>query len=220
MVHERQPRAEIADAETCGMTSMTPSSEALAGVTLAAELNTGIGVDAPHVFTPREDRPEAAVATMSDGRSLVSVIPGVDTYILRFRRQDWEWAHGASPDTGAVAEAALAWLAGTGLEEMARRWPFVEFSELELAYERGDALETQWRIVRRDASEPDRELLELAARNPTVSRFFPTLGHNLLLMPDPFDSRILASVLLLAPGRFQLWAPGRSEPLAEGPRPP
>ena len=68
-------------------------------------------------------------------------------------------------------------------------WPFVEFSELQLAYERGDALATQWRIVRSHPSELYREVVELASGDPTVSRFFPGLGHNFLFMPNAFDFR-------------------------------
>ncbi|MFI8181239.1 hypothetical protein OG539_08650 [Actinacidiphila glaucinigra] len=156
---------------------------------------------------------------MRGGRSSVSVLPGVDTYILSFRRDAWEWAHGATPDRHRVAQAAVAWVTGTGLEEMAARWPFVRFSELQLAYERGDPLETQWRIVRRDASELYREVVEPAARHPVVSRFFPGLGHNFLFMPHAFSSEVLASVIFETDGRFRLYAPGRQGPVHVGPAP-
>ncbi|WP_179279833.1 hypothetical protein [Actinacidiphila glaucinigra] len=156
---------------------------------------------------------------MRGGRSSVSVLPGVDTYILNFRRDAWGWAHGDTPDRHRIAQAAVAWVTGTGLEEMAARWPFVRFSELQLAYERGDPLETQWRIVSRDASEQYREVVEPAARHPVVSGFFPGLGHNFLFMPHAFSSEVLASVIFETVGRFRLHVPGHQGPVHVGSAP-
>ncbi|MFJ8157924.1 hypothetical protein [Streptomyces sp. NPDC094468] len=45
---------------------------------------------------------------------------------------------------------------------MAARWPFVTFSELRLAYERGNELETQRGIVCRSTSQAYRGVVELA----------------------------------------------------------
>jgi len=90
-------------------------------------------------------------------------------------------------------------------------WPFVKFTELQLAYERGDALQTQWRILGRDATPVYREVVELAAEDPTVSRFFPTLGHNFLFMVNEFSSEILASVVFERPGWYHLYVHGNDE---------
>jgi hypothetical protein len=195
---------------------MRPFPDALFGAELAQALNTELGPDSPHLFTTSQTRPARGPVSVTDGRSRMSVLTGNDIYVLSFVRGTKGLAHGASLDKHQLAEAARAWLAGTGLEEMAARWPFVEFSELQLAYERGDPLETQWRIVRRDANELYREVVELAVENPTVSRFFPGLGHNFLFMPDAYDSDIVASVAFQTPGRFRLWTPDASEPLADG----
>lgn len=195
---------------------MTEFPDAAFGAELVAALNAELGADSPYLFTPSRERPARGPVSVTDGRSRVSVLTGDDTYILTFLRGDRGWAHGATLDKGLVARAALAWLAGTGLEEMASRWPFVEFSELQLAYERGDALQTQWRIVRARPSELYREVVELASDDPTVSRFYPLIDRNFLVRPNAFDSRILASVAFQAPGRFRLWTPDAAEPLYEG----
>jgi hypothetical protein len=195
---------------------MTGFPDAAFGAELVAALNAELGADSAYLFTTSRERPERGPVSVTDGRSRVPVLTANETYILTFVRGDRGWAHGATRDKGAVARAAQAWIAGTGLEEMAARWPFVEFSELQLAYERGDALATQWRIVRSHPSELYREVVELASGDPTVSRFFPGLGHNFLFMPNAFDSRILASVAFQAPGRFRLWTPDAAEPLCEG----
>ncbi|MFC7266480.1 hypothetical protein [Streptomyces lutosisoli] len=195
---------------------MTGFPHAAFGAELAAALNIELGAESQHLFTTSRERPARGPVSLTDGRSRVSVLTGDDTYVLWFGRENRQWAHGDTQDKRLLAEAARAWLAGTALEEMAARWPFVKFSELQLAYERGDALETQWRIVRRDASELYREVVELAAGHPIVSRFFPTLGHNFLFLPNAFSSETLASVVLQTPGRFRLWAPNASEPLVEG----
>ncbi|MFE2886141.1 hypothetical protein ACUXZZ_29875 [Streptomyces graminifolii] len=195
---------------------MTRFPGALSGGELAEALNAELGAESPNLFTTSPTRPDRGPVSVTDGRSRVSVLTADETYLLTFLRGAKGWAHGSCLDRRQVAETARAWLAGTGLEEMAARWPFVEFSELQLAYERGDALETQWRIVRRDATEFYRDVVDLAADHPTVSRFFPGLGHNFLFMPDAYDSRLLASVAFQKPGHFRLHAPGHPDPLAEG----
>ncbi|MEU1192963.1 hypothetical protein [Streptomyces sp. NPDC005859] len=195
---------------------MTGFPQAEFGPELVAALNGELGADSPHRFTTSRERPARGPVSLTDVRYGVSVLTGDDTYLLTFLRENRGWAHGATQDKHLLVAAARAWLAGTGLEEMAARWPFVEFSELQLAYERGDALDTQWRIVRRSGSEPYREVVELAAEHSTINRFFPALGHNFLLQPGPFDSWILASVAVQTPGRFRLWTPDAEEPLAEG----
>ncbi|MFD4874958.1 hypothetical protein ACFWOB_16590 [Streptomyces sp. NPDC058420] len=195
---------------------MTRFPGAEVGRSLAAALNAELGEDSPDLFQAPQERP-GTLAFITDGRAKVNVITGNDAYVLSFVRDKWGWAHGGTQDRHQLAESARAWLAGTGLEEMAARWPFVEFSELQLAYERGDALETQWRIIRRDVTEYYRDVVELAAQNPTVRRFFPGLGHNFLFMPHAFTHDMLASVAFQRPGHFRLHAPGHPDPLAEGP---
>ncbi|WP_406478098.1 hypothetical protein [Streptomyces sp. NBC_01615] len=195
---------------------MTRFPGALLGAELAAALNAELGKECPHRFTAPQGRPGSSLVSIDGGRSRLGAIAGDDAYVITFVRDDQGRAHGATRDKRLLADAACAWLAGTGLEEMAARWPFVEFSELQLALERGDALETQWRILRRDASELDRELVEAAAADATVSRFYPILDRNLLFTPGPSDKEVLASVSFQSPGRFRLCVPGRPEALADG----
>ncbi|MER7753211.1 hypothetical protein [Kitasatospora sp. NPDC097643] len=181
---------------------------------LAAALNAELDQEQPVRFTgPPAPRAEFS-ALIGDDRSTANVDLAVDRYVVRFNRQGLEWAAGSTADRRSVVAATTAWLSGAGLEQLAREWPFVEFSELQLAYERGDALETQWRIVRRDASPLLREVVELAWAAPTVRRFFPLSGHNLLFTAGEHSSAVLASVMFVGPGTYRLYA-GRREPEVE-----
>ncbi|OIJ68463.1 hypothetical protein [Streptomyces mangrovisoli] len=198
---------------------MTGFPGAAAGAELADALNAELDEASPHRFAPTTTRRRGPVALDGD-RSRVTVLTGNDAYVITFLKDAWAWAHGATQDKSALVRAAHAWLEGTGLEEMAARWPFVAFSELQSAYERGDERETQWRIVRHSDSTANstayRDVVELAAGNAVIRRFFPELGHGFAVRPHAFTRDILASVTVDRPGRYTFRVPGREELDVEG----
>ncbi|MFD8423241.1 hypothetical protein [Streptomyces sp. NPDC059466] len=189
---------------------MTDFPGAAAGAELADALNSELDLGFPHRFAPTTARTRGPIVLASD-RSRITVLTGDTAYAVTFLRDKWAWAHGATQDTRMLAQAAGAWLEGTGLAEMAERHPFVEFSELQLAYERGDERETQWRIVGRSDMRAYREVVELAAGHPTIRQFFPGLGHGFTVLPHAFTHDILASVTVDRPGRYTFRVPGRED---------
>ncbi len=58
-------------------------------------------------------------------------------YLMSYWWRGKQQAHGAAPDIPSAADSARRWVEGTGLEELAAAHPFVEFSGLQLARERG-----------------------------------------------------------------------------------
>ncbi|MFD9339092.1 hypothetical protein ACFWBF_32600 [Streptomyces sp. NPDC060028] len=187
---------------------------------LAAALNARMAAaGSPHRFVSPQTPTglvEAVVSEGGEGGAGVFVNTGVDGYAVRFSRQNWVWAVGATPDKHRIVGAALSWLGGTGLAQLASDWDFIKVTELQLSYERGDAVETQWEILLRDEESNYRDLVVSASLNPDVRRHFPVLGHNFLLMESEFSSDFLASVLRVGPGKYRLYVPEADEPLLQG----
>jgi hypothetical protein len=77
-------------------------------------------------------------------------------------------AHGVTPNLGAAAGAALLWTNGAALPDPAVCYPFVKFAGLQLARERGDAVNYQWKAllekVRDDEFGSYRSLVTAASR--------------------------------------------------------
>jgi hypothetical protein len=149
-----------------------------------------------------------------DGR-LVSVITGVNTFILGFAERTG-LAHGAVDEPAQVVGVTRRWLEGADLTSLKSAYPFVEFTELQLGYERGDARETQWRILLADGNEMYREVIALAAADPSIRCRFPAVGHNLLFFADEFSSRPMASVIFYLEGTYQLYIPGNDSAVVVG----
>ncbi|WP_436532789.1 hypothetical protein [Actinoplanes sp. HUAS TT8] len=97
------------------------------------------------------------------------------------------------------------------MEQLAVAQPFVEFSGLQLACERGDARDFQWAAVL-DAAERDeqhfRELVVLAARDEFLRRLFPHLGHRFALSADEHSGSVLVAVFAHRPGWFVIYNRG------------
>ncbi|MEU0556767.1 hypothetical protein [Dactylosporangium sp. NPDC006015] len=122
-------------------------------------------------------------------------------------------AHGVTPDPVSAAGAAALWIGGSGLEELAARYPFVEFSAIALARERGDAVEHQWRkMLESVEGDPGgfHDLITAASENAVLRGCFPYLGHRFALAEDAFTPDVLVTAFLIRPGWYA------SNRLAEG----
>ncbi|MGW1652705.1 DUF6193 family natural product biosynthesis protein [Streptomyces atratus] len=106
------------------------------------------------------------------------------------------WSRGVELITGAtsaledVVWAGVAWGEGRSLRELQELLPFVHFTELAEAHERGPApaVEVRWRLIRKEAADaPDFPefglLVEAAHAEPRLRQLYPfsshwTLGFN------------------------------------------
>jgi hypothetical protein len=117
-------------------------------------------------------------------------------------------AHGHTDEVGPIVRACVSWLDDVGLQQLGAEYPFVRFSELQLAYEQGTALETQWQILLRDGSGLYGELIGLARKDPVLGTLFPHAGHRFVLAEDEFSSDELAGVFFVADGRYRIYRRG------------
>lgn len=149
-----------------------------------------------------------AVAVLSVGERFVNVIDNDGSYLLSFNWKERQQAHGQTSDISHVADAARRWVEGSGLEDLAADHPFIKFSGLQLAYERGTAAEYQWAALLASVEEEDhifRGLVLLASRDSVLNRFSPRLGHRFALSVDEYSDGILVAVFVRRPGRFVIF---------------
>ncbi|MGW9028637.1 hypothetical protein ACWGQ5_31740 [Streptomyces sp. NPDC055722] len=76
---------------------------------------------------------------------------------------------------------AESWLGGASFEELASRWAFVEYTEIQAAYERGSTvgvIEAYWRALLREVSPRLRPVVEDASERPCGRAMFPLDSHQ------------------------------------------
>jgi hypothetical protein len=100
------------------------------------------------------------------------------------------WSQGVELVTGAtssleeIVRAGVAWGEGGRLRELRELLPFLQFSELAEAHERGPAaaVDVKWRLLREEAAEaPDFPefglLVETAHSEPRLRQLYPFTSH-------------------------------------------
>ncbi|MEO3748033.1 hypothetical protein [Plantactinospora sp. B5E13] len=129
-------------------------------------------------------------------------------YLLSFHWNGRQQAHGQTPDISAAADSARRWAEGFDLESLAAAHPFIEFSGLQLAYERGVAVEFQWAELLNAVEEEERafrDLVILASRDDFLKQLFPRLGHRFALSANEYSQGILVAVFVYRPGWFVIY---------------
>ncbi|MEV4719213.1 hypothetical protein AB0J94_18635 [Micromonospora noduli] len=83
---------------------------------------------------------------MQDGERTATALMGGGerVFLMRFWARGVCLARGDTDDLHAVAGAMRAWQSGSRLRELGHEWPFVAFSPLAEAHERGEAAEYTW----------------------------------------------------------------------------
>ncbi|MFF3403780.1 DUF6193 family natural product biosynthesis protein [Streptomyces sp. NPDC002659] len=110
------------------------------------------------------------------------------------------WAPGVELGSGIcgnlndVAAAVHGWISGNPVQEMAERWPFIEFEPLAEAHLSGHAVATAWRLMLEKhpgAQLTDSELTAAAHAQPRLQKLFPIASHGWLHFSrctrDPFS---------------------------------
>jgi hypothetical protein len=174
---------------------------------LVAEVGDG------HVHTLTSASPSTCVIARGDRR--VRVMKVTHGLLLHFFDRV-EMSHGHTEESGAAVRACVCWLDGSNLQQLRVEYPFVRFSELQLAYEQGTALETQWQILLRNGpGSLYGELIELASRDPFLGKLFPYAGHRFVLHEDEFSSGELVGVFFVTDGRYRIYRRGPVASTAE-----
>ncbi len=152
---------------------------------------------------------------VGDNRRHVTTVAGSQQrwFIMEFWERGVCMACGKTADLAASAGAIGRWQAGSRLRELQAARPFIRFDELAEAYERGDPVETQWKMYR-EARSPyiDHALIEAAYARPRLRMLFPYTSHEELHLSRctrfPF-TRDLPAVVPVRGGSYRVIWPGR-----------
>ncbi|WP_406481255.1 DUF6193 family natural product biosynthesis protein [Streptomyces platensis] len=102
-------------------------------------------------------------------------------FIVNFWERGVMMAKGTTTSLDAVVSAIGAWQSGATLARLRSACPFVDYSPLAEAHERGDAVEAQWTSYRHTtARHIDHELIEAAYAQPQLRALFPFHSHRTL----------------------------------------
>jgi hypothetical protein len=102
-------------------------------------------------------------------------------FLMEFWDRGVMMASGKTGDLPSAAAAIGLWQAGSRLRELRSACPFVRYSALAEAHERGDAVQAQWALYRRTpASHVDHDLIEAAYAQPPLRALFPFHSHRTL----------------------------------------
>lgn len=183
---------------------------------LSALLNSELGAEAQYRFVAGARAVAGSPAVLAHEDYAVAVHINAEGYRLSFWWKGREQAHGWAASAASVARATDSWVRGVGLKRLSAAFPFVKFSDLQLAYEEGRAKEFQWRTLLDGADEAYGELIELASRDSVLSRLFPQIGHRLALFQTEYSSDALSSIFIIRPGRFVIYRKGGKDVEFEG----
>ena len=178
---------------------------------LTAGLNGELGSDPPYRFVAGRPGPGGATAVLKQGDRAVTVLSStVHGYLCFFRWKRREQAHGATAEIRSVVGAARSWIDGADLRGLSTGHPFVEYSDFQLAYERGDAVDFQWQVVLQQIEEDYghyRDLVILASAEPVLRKCLPRLGHRFALFENEDSESPLFSIFMIRPGWYASYAP-------------
>lgn len=181
----------------------------------------GSGID---VSWPLNER--AMWSAASRGQRNVSVVSSLEqrAFHVTLWAEGVEYLAGWAPELPEVAAAIDRWLHEDvpGAEEIAARFPFLDYDEFAQAYERGDAIEKRWRGLLESggpAFAGMRPLIEAAATEPSLRQLFPFTSHDGLCFSRWVGYPFSDDLPHAAPhqGRFLVWRPRPGEGLSERP---
>jgi hypothetical protein len=168
----------------------------------------------------------AMYSTASRGQRDVSIVSALDerAFHVVLSAEGVEYFGGWAAELAEVAAAIDRWLHEEvpGAEEMAARFPFLDFDEFAQAYERGDAIEEAWRGLLETggpAFAGMRPLIEAAAREPRLRQLRPFTSMDRLCFSRWVGFPFSGDLPHAAPhqGRFLVWKPPPDEYPSERP---
>jgi hypothetical protein len=106
-------------------------------------------------------------------------------FVLEFWSRRVCMAHGRTDDLRAVAGAMNTWQSGARVRDLSSAWPFVRFSALAEAHERGEAAEYTWRQYRENPQQAPglthlHAFIAEAVQEPRLRALLPFTSHGTL----------------------------------------
>lgn len=184
---------------------------------LATVLNSHLSTELPCPFGTPNEAAADTLAVLTHGDHTVAVHLVVDGYLVKFWKSNREQAWGKTSDITALMDGARLWIEGVGLERLATAHPFVHYSGLQLAHERGDAKEYQWRAILDGVHDNLlKELVVLASRNEVLRDLFPHVGHRFALSENENSKDVLVSVFPVRDDWYRIYGHGEDDVEFEG----
>lgn len=90
---------------------------------------------------------------------------------------------------------------------MSDAYPFVKYSDFQLAYERGEGREFQWQAILNAVEGSHshfRELVHLASEEPALRRLFPQIGHRFALSENEYSQHLLFWAFVIRPEWYRI----------------
>ncbi|RKN41416.1 DUF6193 family natural product biosynthesis protein [Micromonospora endolithica] len=121
---------------------------------------------------------------MKDGERSATALVGSRerVFLMQFWARGVCMARGNTDDLHAVAGAMRTWQSGARVRELGSEWPFVTFSPLAAAHERGEAAECTWRRYHENARRAPQLLrlhsfITVAIHEPRLRQLMPFTSH-------------------------------------------
>jgi hypothetical protein len=128
-------------------------------------------------------------ALIESNRGTISILLGVEQrrFSISISGGTFSWAHGSTDHLADVARVADAWRAEVTLQELTRRFPFMNYDEVAASYENGTPIEGQWARLFADPELSEMQvLLRSAHAKPELATLFPYVSHKTLrFVADP-----------------------------------
>ncbi|TYB55110.1 hypothetical protein FXF51_46470 [Nonomuraea sp. PA05] len=161
-------------------------------------------------------------AKIESGRGTMSILIGAEMrlFSINISHGTFSWAHGSSDSLEDVVRVAEAWRADVTLQELIRRFPFMDYNEVAASYENGTPIEGQWERL---FADPDligmRKLLRSAHERRELALLFPYVSHmTLRFIVDPYvRSGATMSITPISAGSIRVEILGMSDTRREVP---
>jgi hypothetical protein len=161
----------------------------------------------------------AGIATSVPDREPLHVVIGAEerVFILSGWSRGVQLITGSTSDLRDVVNAGAAWGDGTGLQEMRELLPFLRYSELAEAHERGPAhaVDVQWKgLLERPPHNRAsfRSLVEAAHAEPRLRQLYPFTSMWTLCFSGctGFPYAVKAAIVPLDDGRYGVHGPAKA----------
>lgn len=224
----RKPSESAAAPPQGPSADLYPDLAAAGGLATALEqVAVDLGLALGEVIRNDADPNWAAVASTAARRGPSSIHLGARerVFLISGGSRGVELFRGSTKDLREVAKAAAAWRAGARLHQLQDLCPFVSFSELAEAHERGpaDAVAVKWRLLREEMQgdipfPAVRDLVEVAHAEPRLRQLYPFTSHWSLHFSActgfPF-TWVVPFVDPLRDGRYRVCGPNRGTVIGE-----
>ncbi|MCX4550137.1 MULTISPECIES: DUF6193 family natural product biosynthesis protein [unclassified Streptomyces] len=155
-------------------------------------------IDLPSIRPQSQSgRARFSTARLESTDCVVLILLGLDErwFSISIECDGHPWASGGTDDLMTAVRVANSRHEGASLSEIGRKFPFMHHSELAQAYESGDPVKTQWRLLLSDSDfHSSRPLLQEIHSNDQLRALFPFFSHGVLRLAKDHSDRTAGEI--------------------------